>query len=213
MSNLTLIIGNKNYSSWSLRPWLALKQTGQPFKEIRIPIHQENSLKEILKYSPAGRVPCLMDGEIKVWESLAICEYLAERFPKSNLWPTDSKARAYARSISNEMHAGFQALRKNLPMDIRARHSKKIPQDVQEDIDRIVGIWRDCRTSYGKGGAFLFGHFTIADAMYAPIVTRFITYGIKVDLLAQAYMESILALPVMQEWIKAATAEKEVITH
>ncbi len=213
MSELTLIIGNKNYSPWPLRPWLALKQTGQLFKEIRIPIHQEHSLKEILKYSPSGRVPCLIDGEVKVWESLAICEYLAERFPKSNLWPADSKARAYARSISNEMHAGFQALRKNLPMNIRERISKKIPADAQEDIDRIAGIWRDCRANYGKDGAFLFGHFTIADAMYAPIVTRFITYGINVDSVAQVYMETVLALPAMQEWTKAAAAEKEVITH
>lgn len=210
---LTLIIGNKNYSSWSLRPWLALKQTDQPFKEIRIPIHQENSLKEILQYSPSGRVPCLIDGEIKIWESLAICEYLAERFPKSSLWPADSKARSYARSISNEMHGGFQALRKNLPMDIRGRYSKSIPQEAQDDIDRITGIWQDCRIHYGRAGAFLFGHFTIADAMYAPVVTRFITYDIKVSPAAQVYMESILALPAMKEWIKAAHAEKETIVH
>ena len=211
MSELTLIIGNKNYSSWYLRPWLALKQTAQPFKEVRIPIHEQNSLNEILKYSPSGRVPCLIDGENKVWESLAICEYLAERFPKSNLWPADSKARAYARSISNEMHGGFMALRKNLPMDIRGRYSKEIAKEVQEDISRITTIWQDCRNRYGKTGPFLFGHFTIADAMYAPVATRFITYGVKVNPVAQAYMESIFALPAMQEWIKSATAEKEVI--
>lgn len=166
MSNLTLVIGNKNYSSQSLRPWLTLKQIGQPFKEIRIPIHQENSLKEILKYSPSGRVPCLIDGEIKIWESLAICEYLAERFPKANLWPSDSKARAYARSISNEMHAGFQALRKNLPMNIRERISKEIPEDAQEDIDRITGIWNDCRTKFGKGGSS--HHLNLAQRAKSP---------------------------------------------
>ncbi len=213
MSDLTLIIGNKNYSPWPLRPWLALKQIAQPFKEIRIPIHQENSLKEILKYSPSGRVPALVDGTITVWESLAICEYLAERFPKSNLWPADSKVRAYARSISNEMHAGFQALRKNFPMNIRERISKEIPKDAQEDIDRITGIWEDARANYGKGGQFLFGHFTIADAMYAPVVTRFVTYGVKLDSISEAYMKSILALPAMQEWVKAASVEKEVIAH
>ena len=125
MSEIILVIGNKNYSSWSLRPWLALKQTGEPFQEIRIPIHQENSLKEILKYSPGGRVPVLIDGENKVWESLAICEYLAERFSKINLWPSNSRARGVARSISNEMHAGFQVLRKNMPMNIRERSPKK----------------------------------------------------------------------------------------
>ncbi len=212
MPELTLVIGNKNYSSWSLRPWLALKQTGQPFKELRIPIHEENSLKEILKYSPSGRVPCLADGEVKVWESLAICDYLAERFPKAGLWPAEPKARAYARSISNEMHAGFQALRKNFTMNIRGRISKPISKEIQEDIDRITGIWKESRMNYGKNGAFLFGDFTIADAMYAPVVTRFITYGVKVDSTSEAYMKSILGIPAMQEWIKAASAEKEVIT-
>lgn len=213
MSNLTLIIGNKNYSSWSLRPWLVLKQTGESFKEIRIPIHQENSLKEILNYSPSGRVPCLIDGDIKIWESLAICEYLAERFPKANLWPSDPKARAYARSISNEMHAGFQALRKNFPMNIRERISKEIPEDTQEDIDRVTGIWKECRKNFGKSGSFLFGNFTIADAMFAPVVTRFMSYGVKVDFASEAYMRSIFDLPAMQEWVKAASAEKEVITY
>ncbi len=207
MSEIILIIGNKNYSSWSLRPWLALKHTGHPFKEIRIPIHQENSLKEILKYSPSGRVPCLIDGDIKVWESLA------ERFPEAKLWPADAKAHALARAISNEMHGGFMALRKNLPVNIRERISKNIPSDVQEDIDCITAIWKDCRTNYGKSGSLLFGNFSIADAMFAPVVTRFVTYGVKVDSVSEAYMKAILFLPAMQEWIKAASLEKEMIAH
>ena len=152
MGKLTLVIGNKNYSSWSLRAWLALKQTGEDFQEIRLPLHTSEFEREIVKYSPSGKVPCLIDGDIRIWESLAICEYLTERFPKANLWPKDSKARAFARSISNEMHAGFTALRKNCPMNIREQIKKEISTDVQVDIDRIIGIWREARQKFiGRG--------------------------------------------------------------
>ena len=212
MSELTLIIGNKNYSSWSLRAWIALKQTGKLFKEIRIPIHQETSLPEILKYSPSGRVPCLIDGDVTVWESLAICEYLAERFPKAKLWPQDPKARAYARAISHEMHAGFQAMRKYLPMDCRADFpAKELILEVTEDVNRITEIWKKCRSQFTQKSPFLFGDFTIADAMYAPVVIRFRTYHVPVDAISQTYMDSIFSLPALQEWLRSAAQEVEII--
>ena len=213
MAKMTLVIGNKNYSSWSLRAWLTLKQTGESFHEVRLPLHTSEFEREIIQYSPSGKVPCLVDGDVRVWESLAICEYLSERFPKADLWSKGSKVRAFARSISNEMHAGFLALRKNLPMNIRERISKEIPADVQSDIDRITSIWREAREKFGKSGPFLFGHFTIADAMYAPVVTRFVTYGIKVDPISKAFMDTILSLPAMKEWILAAQKEVEVLHH
>ncbi len=210
---MILVIGNKNYSSWSLRAWLALKQTGEDFQEVRLPLHTPEFEKEIIKYSPSGKVPCLVDGDIHVWESLAICEYLAERFPKANLWPKDPKARAFARSISNEMHAGFMALRKNCLMNIRERIKKEIPADVQTDIDRITSIWREAREQFGKGAPFLFGHFTVADAMYTPVVMRFVTYGVKADLVSEGFMDAILSLPAMKEWVSAAEKEVEVLAH
>ena len=211
MWKLTLVIGNKNYSSWSLRAWLALKQTGESFQEMRLPLHTPEFEKEIVKYSPSGKVPCLIDGDAVVWESLAICEYLAERFPKANLWPKGSKARAFARAISNEMHAGFIALRKNCPMNIREQIKKEISGDVQADIDRITTIWREAREKFGESGPFLFGHFTVADAMYAPVVMRFITYGVSVDPVSKSFMDAILSLPAMKGWIHAA--RKEVVAH
>lgn len=210
---MILVIGNKNYSSWSLRAWLALKQTGKHFQEIRLPLHTPEFEREIVKYSPSGKVPCLIDGDIRVWESLAICEYLAERFPKANLWPKDSAARAFARAISNEMHAGFLALRKNLPMNCRERIEKEIPQDAQADIDRITGIWCQARQQFGKAGPFLFGHFTIADSMYAPVVMRFVAYGVSVDPVSKSFVDAILSLPAMKEWVRAAEEEVEVLHH
>lgn len=213
MAKLTLVIGNKNYSSWSLRPWLALKQTGADFKEIRLPLHTAEFDREIAQYSPSGKVPCLIDGDIKVWESLAICEYLAEKFPEASLWPKDPKARAYARSISNEMHAGFMGLRKNCPMNIRERVKKEISEEIQSDVKRITEIWSQTRSQFGENGPFLFGRFTIADSMYAPVVTRFVTYGIKVDSVSKTYMDAILSLPAMKEWLSAAEKEEEVLSH
>ena len=205
---LTLVIGNKNYSSWSLRPWLVLKQTGIPFKEIKILIHQKNSIRNIEKYSKAGRVPILIDGKTKVWESLAICEYLAERFPKKNLWPKNPSDRAYARSISHEMHAGFQNLRSAMPMDARAfKPLVNIPENVRHDISRITEIWKECRKKSKSKGNFLFGVFSIADAMYAPVCFRFKTYGVQLDPISKSYQDHILSLPVIQEWLGEAFKE------
>lgn len=212
MSDLTLIIGNKNYSSWSMRPWLALKHTGAPFREVRIPLYTPESKPQILAYSPSGKVPALRDGDLTVWDSLAVCEYLAERFPQTRLWPADPAARAVARSICAEMHAGFQELRKNMSMNIRrALPGRGMTPEVARDIERIKQIWRDCRKAYGRGGPFLFGGFTIADAFYAPVVLRFRTYAVEADPETRAYMDAILAWPAVQEWIKDGEAETEVI--
>ena len=207
---LTLVIGNKNYSSWSLRPWLALKQFGLEFEEVRIPLDQPETAARIRQYSAAGRVPVLLDDGITVWDSLAICHYLADRFPTLPWFPTAPAARAIAYSISAEMHAGFQALRQALPMNCRARFADwQITPAVQQDIDRITAIWQACRQ--GGEGEFLFGDFTIADALYAPVVSRFITYQVPLDPVCTAYAEAILTLPAMQAWQQAAEAETEEI--
>jgi glutathione S-transferase len=213
MTQLTLVIGNKNYSSWSLRPWLAMKQAGLDFAEVRIPLDTPTTHQEILRYSPSGRVPVLLDGNLTVWESLAICEYIAERFAP-NLWPEDTAARAVARSVSAQMHAGFANLRQNMPMDCRSRLCiLGINPGVQADIDRITAIWRKCRENFGTGGDLLFGHFTIADAMFAPVVSRFITYDVPLHSIAKAYSDAIWALPAMQEWVAAASSETESISN
>jgi glutathione S-transferase len=212
MEDRTLVIGNKAYSSWSLRPWLVLKQAGIPFTEIRIPLYTAGSKKELLKHSPAGKVPILHDGEISVWESLAICEYLAEKFPEKRLWPAGPAARALARSVATEMHAGFTELRTHMTMNCRKHHpGKGRTPAVLQDIERISAIWNDCRKRYGQGGDFLLGHFTIADAMYAPVVTRFVTYEVALDGSASAYRDVIMALPAMRQWMAEAGAETEVV--
>ena len=213
MADLTIYLGNKNYSSWSLRAWLALKRTTVEFDEVVIPLYQAGSRETILKYSPSGRVPALHHGNTTVFESLAICEYLAESFPTYELWPKDAGARALARAVSAEMHAGFEALRGHLPMNVRSSFpGRGVTPEVQADINRIMSIWRDCRTRYGeKQGEFLFGDFTIADAMFAPIVTRFRTYKIELEREADAYCDTIMAMPAMQEWIAAAKNEPMII--
>lgn len=209
---LTLVIGNKAYSSWSFRPWILLKQAGIPFEEVRIAIRKADSAGKIEKFSKAGRVPVLADGNISVWESTAICEYLAEKFPKKNLWPKDTAARAIARSVSHEMHAGFAALRKAMPFNCRAFIPlAKLTPDVQADIDRVTEIWRECRAKYGKKSEFLFGDFTIADAMFAPVCLRFKTYGTGLDPVSRVYVETIASLPATREWIAAAKKETERI--
>jgi glutathione S-transferase len=209
---MRLIIGNKRYSSWSFRPWFLMKMSGIPFKETRIWIRKPDSYAKIRRYSPGGRVPALLDGPITVWESLAICEYLAEKFPKKNLWPKDTKARAVARSISHEMHAGFQAMRSHLPCHFIARYRNfTVPQEAKDDIARIQEIWNDCRKRYGKAGPFLFGRFSIADAMYAPVVFRFLAYGVKTDRTSRVYMNTIESLSVSGEWVRDARREKLVI--
>jgi glutathione S-transferase len=206
---LKLVIGDRNYSSWSLRPWLVLKQSGLPFEEISIRLRERNTRTEIFKHSPSGKIPCLVDGGTVVWDSLAICEYIAEKAP--SMWPTDSRSRAEARSISAEMHSGFVALRHVLPMDIAA--SKPFvarTADVDGDIARIIEIWEGCRSRFVDAGPFLFGRFTIADAMFAPVVWRFLTYEIELPAASRKWVEAMLALPAMQEWHAAALAEKAV---
>ena len=208
MSELKLVIGNKNYSSWSLRPWTAMKVAGIAFTEERIPLYGPASKEKILAFSPAGKVPCLVDGELRVWDSLAICEYLAEKHP--GLWPREPAARAVARSISAEMHSGFQNLRTHMSMNIRKRHpGKGRTPEVVAEIGRIAGMWTECRARHGAQGPFLFGQFSIADAMYAPVVLRFRTYAVDLPPEARAYADAILALPAMQDWIAAAVAETE----
>lgn len=212
MTALTLVIGNKRYSSWSLRPWLAMKQAGIAFEEIVVQLYAEDGAKEILRYSPSGRVPALIVDGLTIWESLAICEYVAERVPQAGLWPSDPAARAVARAVSCEMHAGFAALRGNMPMDVvadrRAEGRERLERpDVRADIARIQAIWSDCRRRFGAGGPFLFGSFSIADAMFAPVVTRFRTYGVPLEGDCAAYAEAVWSLPAMRSWVEDARAE------
>ena len=212
MADITIYLGNKNYSSWSLRPWLALKQTGAAFDEEVIPLSEAATRSTVLRFSPSGRVPALKHNELTVWDSLAICEYLAETFPAAKLWPDDNAARAVARAVSGEMHSGFAALRDHLPMNMRSSFPNRgVTPEVQADINRITAIWRDCRKRFGAGGAFLFGAFTIADAMYAPVVSRFRTYKIELEAEAQAYADAVWALPALQEWLTAAKNEPMII--
>jgi glutathione S-transferase len=212
MAEFTLCIANKNYSSWSLRGWLALKQCGVEFEEVIIPLREPTTRGTILRHSPSGRVPALTHGDLTIWDSLAICEYLAETFPEARLWPADKEARAVARAVSAEMHSGFQALRQHLPMNMRASFPNRgVTPEVQADINRIAAIWRDCRKRFGEGGPFLFGAFSAADCMYAPVVSRFHTYKIEVEEVTQAYSAAILAWPAMEEWTTAATNEPMII--
>jgi len=213
----TLILGTRNWSSWSLRPWLAMRATGAKFEEIVIGLRRPETRDEILKHSPAGKVPILKieeDGKTTtVFDSLAICETLAERHPEAGLWPDDAGARAIARSYAAEMHSGFMPLRATLPMDIA--HTLPTPDlptselngDVKADIARILDAWSDALTRYGQEGGFLFGRFSVADCMYAPVVTRFRTYGIVLPDIVEAYSTRVFALPAMGDWIAAAKAE------
>lgn len=211
---LTLIIGNKNYSSWSLRPWIALKVAGIPFDEIVIPLYLPGSREEILKYSPAGKVPVLINGDEHIWESLAILEHLAERFPDAHLWPEDASARSLARVASAEMHASFMALRRDCTMNMWLPPKPRPQSDeVMADVARIETLWADCRARYGEGGPFLFGAFTAADAMYAPVVSRFHVYGIPASASSRAYMDAMMALPAWREWTDAAMKETWVMRH
>ncbi|MBL8395263.1 MAG: glutathione S-transferase family protein [Candidatus Accumulibacter sp.] len=207
---LTLIIGDRNFSSWSLRPWLVLRQAGLAFEERLVRLDQAGTREAIGRHSPSGKVPCLIDDEATqctvVWDSLAICEYLAERVPV--LWPAERTVRAEARSISAEMHSGFLALRQQMPMDLRARrHGQERGPGLGADIARIAAIWESCRSRFAARGPFLFGDFSIADAMYAPVVWRFLTYDVGLPPAAQAWSATMLALPAMGEWQAAALAE------
>ncbi len=213
MADLTIYLGNKNYSSWSLRPWLVLKQIGVAFDEVVIPLYEPTSKATIMKYSSSGTVPALQHGQLVVWDSLAICEYLAESFPTFQLWPRDPDARAVARSISAEMHSGFEALRGHLPMNVRSSFPNRgVTPEAQADINRVMAIWRDCRKRFAEGkGDFLFGHFSIADAVYAPVVTRFRTYKVEIGREEEVYCNTIMALPAMQQWVTAARNEPMII--
>lgn len=212
MTGFSLVIGNRNYSSWSLRPWLAMKWANIAFDEIIIPLDEPTTREEILKQTPSGRVPVLKHGAMTIWDSLAICEYLAEQVPTAHLWPSDATVRAIARSVSAEMHSGFTALRDHMPMNIRSRFPDQgRALGVTEDVNRITAIWRRCRQRFGADGDFLFGQFSIADAMFAPVVTRFQTYAVETDTAAQDYMAAVLDLPAMQEWVAAAGREPWII--
>jgi glutathione S-transferase len=212
MADFKLYIGNKNYSSWSLRAWLTLRRLGVEFEEEVITLDQSRTRESILRYSPSGRVPVLHHGDLVIWDSLAINEYLAEEFPKAGLWPSDPKARALARSVSAEMHAGFADLRAQLPMNIRSSFpGRSDAPSVQGDVNRVNAIWRDCLDRFGGGEGFLFGHFTIADAMFAPVVSRFLTYKVSLDETAAAYADAIWSMPEMKEWVAAAKKEPMII--
>lgn len=214
MVPMTLVIANRNYSSWSLRAWLTMRMAGLTFEEVVIPLNGPDSRKLIREHSPTGLLPVLRHGDVSIWESLAICEYVAETVPGARLWPETVQARAEARSISAEMHAGFQALRASLPMNVRAdRPGVTMDPEAQADIDRVQAIWRGCRRKYGTVGPFLFGRFSIADAMYAPVVSRFATYRVTMDALSREYAGTMQNLPAMREWSEAAAAESWVIAE
>jgi glutathione S-transferase len=211
MAGLELVIGTKAWSSWSLRPWLALKAIGQPFKETLVELRQPNTRAEALKHAPSGRVPVLKHDGLAIWDSLAICEYLAETFPNAGLWPADKAARARARAVSAEMHAGFGPLRAAMSMDVKARHpTPPMTPELKADIARVIELWNECRRDFGAKaqgpakGPFLFGSFSIADAMYAPVATRFVTYGVTLDDVSAAYVKAVTELPAMKEWTAAA---------
>jgi glutathione S-transferase len=211
---LHLVIGNKNYSSWSLRPWLAMKVAGIAFDETVVSLEAKDFKARVMAVSGAGKVPVLIDGEIRVWESLAILEYLAEKFPAAALWPKDAAARAQARAVAAEMHAGFVSLRRLLPMNVwRPVKVRALDDGSKTDVARIETIWRDCRARYGAAGPFLFGAFGAADAMYAPVIWRFHTYAVEVSDAARAYMAAMMALPAWREWRDAARREPWVLEH
>lgn len=212
--SLKLVIGNKNYSSWSMRPWLALRANNIAFEEVFIPLYTDNRADKdrILSFTHSGKVPALIDGDVTVWDSLSIIEYVAERFPELRLWPDDRARRAHARSISAEMHSGFMALRNECGMNLhRPVRAIELSADARANVLRIQQIWTECRERYGTLGPFLFGTFGAADAMFAPVVHRFRTYAIPVAPEAGAYMEVMMALPAFQEWTRAGLAETLVI--
>jgi glutathione S-transferase len=214
MAEFTIYIGNRNYSSWSLRGWLMAKAAGIEFDEVLIPLWREGSRAELLRHSPSGKVPVLRHGAVTVWESLAIGEYLAEIRPAARLWPEDRAARAAARAVSHEMHGGFANLRRALPMNMRRDFpGRAVAPEVRDELDRIAAMWRECRGRYGKDGPYLFGRFTIADAMYAPVASRLKTYRIALDGEAQAYADALSAHPDVAAWAAAAKSEPMVVAQ
>lgn len=207
MAQPHLIIGNKNYSSWSLRPWILMKRLGIEFRETLVPLDQAQFKDDVARYGPSGRVPVLLDGELTIWDSLAICEYVAEISGRG--WPSERPARAVARSVCAEMHSGFTSLRTQWPMNARARNRRTaMTSGLQADIERIDEIWNDCRRRFGSnGGPWLFGEYTIADAMYAPVVLRFNTYGAQLSQTARGYVATALEDAALQEWLVASKSE------
>ena len=214
MAGLTLVIGNMNYSSWSMRPWVLMKQLGIDFEAKKLRFHTREWDAEIERWSPSRLVPVLWRGDQAVWDTLAIAEALHEWYPDKGVWPRDASARAFARSASAEMHSGFRDLRSSMPVNIRASHpGKGMKPEVQANIDRIEDLWSEARKRFGAGGPFLFGAFSAADAMYAPVVTRFKTYGVKVSGEAQRYCDAVLAAPGVRAWIDEALKEKEFVAE
>lgn len=210
---LTLVIGNKNYSSWSMRPWVAATAFGIPFTEVRVLLDEADTAANIARFSAAGRVPVLVAGEMTIWDSLAICEYLAEQFPDKHMWPQDVAARAMARSVVAEMHSGFMGLRTSMSMNIKARlPGRGRTADTQADIGRVCEIWEECLSRFGHHN-FLFGDFSIADAFYAPVVMRFNTYGVALAPALQAYCERVKAHPAVARWVAEAMAETEIASR
>jgi glutathione S-transferase len=204
----TLVIANKAYSSWSFRPWILLRHFGIPFEDVVIPLAQETTREQILRYSPAAKCPVLIDGETRVWESLAIIEYVAESNPDLAIWPKDKAARALARSLSSEMHAGYQSLRGHLPMNIRRKVAKReLTPEAAADLARIEAAWAAARRDFGKSGDFLFGDFCAADAMFAPVVSRLHSYDAPVTAASRTYMNRIMALPAWRAWENDANLE------
>lgn len=210
-AEFTLVIANRNYSSWSLRGWLALKATGAAFEEIVIPLDRPETASAVRSHSPSGKVPLLRHGTLSVWDSLAIGEYLAELFPDAGLWPAEPAVRATARSVVAEMHSGFATLRRELPMDMRNRTPASPSSETLAEIARVQQIWNDCRAGFGGRGHFLFGAPGLADAFYAPVVSRFVTYGIPLDGAAAAYAEAVQAWGPYREWLGDAEVEPWVI--
>jgi len=209
---LKLVIGNKNYSSWSMRPWMAMKLAGIAFDDQVISLDDPAFKETLSRLTPAGKVPVLIDGDRHIWESLAIIEYVAEKFLEAKVWPMDAAARAHARVLSAEMHAGFAPLRRHCAMNMaRPRKKRELPPEVQSDVARIEEMWADCRARFGRGGPFLFGAACAADAMYAPVVSRFHTYDIEVNENARAYMQAVMALPAWSEWERAARQESWIL--
>ena len=208
---LTLVIGNKAYSSWSLRPWLLLANAGIDFAEVRIPLYRDDSAAALARWSPTGKVPVLIDDDLTIPESIAIVEYLAERFPDRCGWPATAPARAVARAVSAEMHAGFVALRTEMPFNCRARRRLALGPEATRDAQRVQAVWADCRDRFGAGGPWLFGAFSPADAMYAPVALRFRTYGVSLTAPARDYADAVATHPAVLQWIAAARLETEVL--
>jgi glutathione S-transferase len=214
MAEATLVIGNKNYSSWSMRPWVLMKQLDIPFEEKKLRFHSSEWDAQIERWSPSRLVPVLWRGQQAVWDSLAIAEALHEWHPDKGVWPRDAAARAFARCIAAEMHSGFRDLRSSMPMNIRASHpGKGLTPQVRADIDRIEKLWDDARARFGAGGPFLFGAFCAADAMYAPVVMRFATYAVKLAPESQRYCEAMRSAAGVRAWIDGALQEKEFVAE